>query len=244
MVFVLAAGILSKVLPKVYSTTSTLIVVQNGNAATFDAIQAAQVTARTYSDIVSAPVIANQVATQLGVGATEQSIRSAVSVSPVVETQLLRITAEARHASRAQLIANTYAAVVIRYTHEYLGSTAGATLALASSATLPTSPARPRPSLYILVAAILGVFFGVGGAFLLERLDTRLRSADEVRERFNEVILARMPRRGRTPASLNAFDEAFGLLRTNLQFAGPDGPPGLIVVTSAREGEGKTTCVT
>jgi capsular exopolysaccharide synthesis family protein len=243
LAFILSAAVLSKILPKVYSATSTLIVVQNGNAASFDAVQAAQVTARTYSDIVSAPIIASQVAGRLSGGATESSISSAVSVSPVVETQLLKITAEDHNPSRAQLIANTYADVVIGYTHQYLGPTAGATVALASAATRPTGPTRPRPTLYVLVAAILGVFLGVAGVFLLERLDTRLHTAEEIRERFDEVILARMPRRGRTPASSSAFDEAFGLLRTNLQFAGPDGPPRLIAVTSAREGEGKTTCV-
>lgn len=242
-VFVVVAAVISKILPKVYSASSTLIVVQNENAATFDAVQAAQVTARTYSDIVGAPVIASQVARQLGGAATTNSVGSAVSVSPVVETQLLRITAEDRNPARAQRIANVYAATVIQYAHQYLAPSAGATVALAADATRPTAPARPRPTLYVLIAAILGLFVGVGAAFLLERLDTRLHSAEEVRERFGQVILARMPRRGRTAASLNAFNEAFGLLRTNLRFASPDRPLEVIAVTSARDGEGKTTCV-
>jgi capsular exopolysaccharide synthesis family protein len=239
---VLAAGI-SKALPKVYSATATLIVVPNQNAGSFDAVQAAQVTARTYADIVGSRAVAAQVAQQLGGTWTTDSVSSAVSVSPVVETQLLRINAEDRSPTRAQLLANTYATVVVQYTHQQLGSTAGASVALATSATSPTSPVRPKPTLYILIGAILGLFFGVGGAFLMERLDTRLRTADEVRSRFDEMILARMPRRGRTSASLSAFQEAFGLLRTNLHFASPDKPPELILVTSAREGEGKTTCV-
>lgn len=243
VVFVVVAAVISKVLPKVYSATSTLIVVQNGTGTTFDAIQAAQVTARTYSDIVSAPVIAGKVAEQLGGGATARSVESAVSVSPVTETQLLRIKAEAHNPARAQGMANVYAAVVIRYATQYLGPTSHATVALASGATRPMAPTRPRPVLYVLIAAILGLFFGIAGAFLLERLDTRLRTAEEVRERFSQVILARMPRRGRSAASLSAFDEAFGLLRTNLQFASAEGTPSVIAVTSAREGEGKTTCV-
>jgi polysaccharide biosynthesis transport protein len=243
VIFVVLAGVISKVLPKVYSATSTLVVIQKENAATFDAVQAAQVTARTYADIVSAPVIAAQVASKLGGGTTTSSVSSAVSISPVTETQLLKITAEDRNARRAQVLANIYASTVIEYIHQYVGPTVGANVALASGATRPTAPARPRPTLYVLVAAILGLFFGVGAAFLLERLDTRLRTADEVRERFGELILARMPRRGRTETSANAFNEAFGLLRTNLQFASPDRPPKVIAVTSAREGEGKTTCV-
>lgn len=242
-IFVVVGGVISKVLPKVYSATDSLVVVQKENSATFDAVQAAQVTARTYSDIVSAPVIAGTVARQLGGGETQGSVSSAVSVSPVSETQLLRITAEDRSARKAQELANTYASAVIEYIRVNVGPTVGASVALASPATRPASPSRPRPTLYVLVAAILGLCFGVGGAFLAERLDTGLRSADEVRERFDELILARMPRRGNTEASANAFKEAFGLLRTNLSFASPDKPPRVIAVTSAREGEGKTTCV-
>jgi capsular exopolysaccharide synthesis family protein len=243
VVFVGVAAVISKVLPKVYSASSTLIVVQNENAASFDAAQAAQVTARSYSDIVSAPVVASMAASQLGHGVTRSAVSSAVSVSPVSETQLLRITAESRNPALAQRLANVYAGVVIEYTHRYLGTSAGATVALASPAVTPTAPARPRPTLYIFVAAILGLFVGVGGAFLLERLDTRLRTVDKVRSRFKQVVLTRVPRRGTSRLSQNAFEEAFGLLRTNLQFTSPSGAPKVIAVTSAREGEGKTTCV-
>jgi capsular exopolysaccharide synthesis family protein len=243
VLFVVVAGIISKVLPKYYTATSTLIVVGNGNVATFDAVQAAEVTARSYSDIVSAPVIAGLAARRLGGGATTNSVSSAISVSPVAETQLLRISAQGRSPLFAQRLANSYASVVIEYAHRYLGSTAGASLSLASPATRPTSPSRPRPTLYVFIAAILGLFLGVGGAFLLERLDTRLRTVDEVRSRFKQVVLTRIPRRGTSSLSKNAFDEAFGLLRTNLQFASPSGLPKVIAVTSARGGEGKTTCV-
>jgi capsular exopolysaccharide synthesis family protein len=243
VIFVVLGAVISKALPKVYTATSSLVVVQKENAATFDAVQAAQVTARTYSDIVSAPVIAAQVARTLGHGESQTSVSSAISVTPVSETQLLRITAEDRDAGKAQALANTYASAVIEYIRQNVGSTVGANVALASAATRPTSPSRPKPALYVLVAAILGLCFGVGAAFLAERLDTGLRSAEEVRERFDELILARMPRRGRTVASANAFNEAFGLLRTNLSFASPDRNPKVIAVTSAREGEGKTTCV-
>jgi polysaccharide biosynthesis transport protein len=244
VMFVVAAGGLSKVLPKVYSTSSTLLVVQNGNVATFEAAQAAQITARSYSDIVSAPVIASLVATRLGAGATRGSVSSAVSVSPVTETQLVRITAESNSPLYAQRLANVYASVVIEYVRRYLGSSAGATMALANSATRPSSPVRPRPTLYVFIAAIVGLFVGVGAAFLLERIDTRLRTADEFRTRFKQVILTRIPRRGTTIASRKVFDEAFGLLSTNLKFASPRGLPKVIAVTSPREGEGKTTCVT
>ena len=60
VVAVVASAIVSKSLPKVYSTSSKLLVSQSQRNESFDAIQAAQVTARTYSDVLSSPNIARR----------------------------------------------------------------------------------------------------------------------------------------------------------------------------------------
>lgn len=244
--FVIVAAIVSELLPKVYSASATLLVVQNGNAATFDAVQAAQVTARTYASIIDSTEVARLVAARLNDGSTTTSIHSDVSAVPVPETQLLKITAEAGNAVRAEQLANTYGSVVIQFAHKYLGASAGATLATASVATEPTSPSRPKPALYVLIAAFLGFAAACGAALAFDRLDKRLRTSEEVSARFDELILARMPRWGRTKDEISesAMREAFGMLRTNLRFARSGGDPKVVAVTSAREAEGKTTCVT
>ena len=56
-------------------------------------------------------------------------------------------------------------------------------------------------------------------------------------------MLARIPRRGRSDRSATAFREANRILRTNLQFASVGRQVQTIAITSAREGEGKTTTV-
>lgn len=91
------------------------------------------------------------------------------------------------------------------------------------------------------VAGILGLALGLGLAFMRERLDRRLRTLEDVEAVFDVPVLARIPRRGRSEHSRVAFQEASRILRTNLQFASPEGRPRSIAVTSAREGEGKTT---
>lgn len=73
-----AAGLISKTLDKRYSTSSKLLIVPSGDAASFDATQAAQVTARTYSDVLSSPNFARLVANRLGGGAQPNAIQDAV----------------------------------------------------------------------------------------------------------------------------------------------------------------------
>ncbi|MEA2309971.1 MAG: tyrosine-protein kinase, partial [Thermoleophilaceae bacterium] len=84
---------------------------------------------------------------------------------------------------------------------------------------------------------------GVGLALLRDRLDRRLRTPADVEARFEIPVLARVPRKGRSDASVSAFNEAYRILRTNLQFAVGAGRLDSVAITSGAEGEGKTTTV-
>jgi capsular exopolysaccharide synthesis family protein len=243
LAFTITTAIISKTLPKVYSTHSTLLISLPADQGTFDSVQASQALARSYADIIASPNIAQLVATRIGDGANKDDIGKAASFEPVSETQLLRIDAEDEDSARAKEIADTYATVFIDYARRNLTQSTRATISLADSAPEPTSPARPKPTLYTLIAAILGAALGVALAFLRDRLDHRLRTSDDVESRFDKPVLARVPRRGRSDTSITAFRESHRILRTNLQFATGGKPLRSIAVTSGREGEGKTTTV-
>lgn len=240
LAFAGAAAAVSKSLKDVYSASSTLLVTQPTERS-FDAVQAAQVVARTYSNLLESPNVAQVVARRLGGDETADSVRSAVSIEPVAETQLVRITAEGSRAGHARALANTYATVFIERSRTALAGTTNATVSLADPAALPDQPVRPKPLLYTLIAAVLGLAAGLGMAFLRERLDTSLRSLEDVESSFDLPVLSRIPRRGKSETSITAFTEAFRLLRTNLSFSAIDGRPRTVAVTSAAEGEGKTT---
>jgi succinoglycan biosynthesis transport protein ExoP len=242
LLFGAVTAVVSKTLPPVYSTSSSLLVAQSGDTQTFDAVQAAQVVARTYSDLLESPNVARLVARRLGPSVTTGSVERAVSIEPVPETQLIRINAEDRNPRRAKAISDAYAAVFVARSQSLLG-TVKATVLLADSAPLPGQPARPKPVLYTLLGAILGLFAGLGLAFLRERYDIRLRTLDDIESMFDIAVLTRVPRRGKSASSISAFSEAFRVLRTNLQFASPHGTPRTIAVTSTNESEGKTTTV-
>ena len=109
----------------------------------------------------------------------------------------------------------------------------------------------PRPKRDAALALALGLILGIGLAFLRETLDARIRSAEEISEGLRLPLLGRLPAPPKRlaskrqlasvvePASPTA--EAFRLLRTNLDFAKIQHGTRTILVTSALEGEGKTT---
>ena len=101
------------------------------------------------------------------------------------------------------------------------------------------------------IGLALGLALGLGFALLLEALDTRVRTAAEVSQRLGLPLLARIPtppRKLQKPGQLIVKEsptgphaEAFRMLRTNLEFVTLEEHVKTILITSALEGEGKST---
>jgi capsular exopolysaccharide synthesis family protein len=121
------------------------------------------------------------------------------------------------------------------------------------TAEAPSSPVSPNPLRDGAVALVLGAVLGVGVAFLVDTLDERIRSAGDLERVAGGLpTLALIPEspRGADATFVAARDdargpmaEAFRTLRTAVKFAAIDHPIGVIQVTSAAAGEGKTTTV-
>src|ERR687886_2258431 len=206
LAFAVSAAVVSKLLDKVYETKSTLIVAANSKGQTFDQVQASQALARSYDQILGSPNIAQRVADRLADGTTKDYVLSHTSSETIPQTQLIRISAEDRSAGRAQHVANTYAATFLQYARRNLVGTTDARISVADLAPLETKAARPKPTLYTLIAALLGLALGAGAALVRDRFDRRLRTPADVEAQFEIPVLARVPRRGRSDTQVAAFN--------------------------------------
>ena len=113
------------------------------------------------------------------------------------------------------------------------------------------SQIAPTPKKNAILGLILGLVLGLGLAFLVDALDTRVRSANEVGHRLGLAQLARIPPPPKRvakddlvmlaqPTGPNA--EAFRMLRTNLEFASLERDDmRTVLITSAVAKEGKST---
>lgn len=124
-----------------------------------------------------------------------------------------------------------------------LQAVATANARVANVASVPQSPSSPNRKATAVVAVIFGLLLGVGLAFLLNLLNTRARSWEEIEELYGVRSLAGIPQRRRagTARDREIELEPFRMLRNGLSLLAPDGAVRTVLVTSAVSGEGKTT---
>ena len=136
---------------------------------------------------------------------------------------------------------------------EILKATATGNFTKLVPATVPATPYAPQPLRSAILGFGVGLFAGIGLAFLLEQFDTRVRRPEQVVEVLRQPVLGRVPRISRRElgeGSLTTLThpdghvaEAFRMIRTNLDFMAVDAEVRSIVLTSSIQGEGKSVAV-
>lgn len=131
------------------------------------------------------------------------------------------------------------------------------TLQQPSDVLLPSNDPASRVSSGLVLNGIigltLGLMLGLILVFLVDGLDTRVRTVDEIRKRLGLRVLGRMPAPARQiwedeglamlKAPMSDEAEAFRVLRASLDVANVDDQARTIMVTSADAGEGKSTTI-
>jgi len=117
-------------------------------------------------------------------------------------------------------------------------------------ATPPASPTSPKPIQSAVVGFGVGLFAGIALAFVVGQFDTKVRTHAQAGEILGLPVVGRVPRlprrllRAGTLVSLTepegSVAESLRALRSNLDWARIDDGWKSLLVTSSREGEGKT----
>lgn len=133
----------------------------------------------------------------------------------------------------------------LRYSEAELGQAQAKSAATIFEKAEPErTPAKPNMVLNLALGGVLGVFFGFGLAFLLEYMDTTVKSLDDVERFLGVPVLAVVPKEVGILHRANGFNpdaEAYRILRTNIEFNRRNPNANCITVVSGGAGEGKST---
>ncbi len=125
-----------------------------------------------------------------------------------------------------------------------LRAVAGGGANVIGTAVPPSSPSGMHLSTAILVGLLVGVALAFSLVFLLESLDRRIKSIEEVEHEYRLAALTGVPQsafRFDRAADREELLEPYRILRSALDFAAVSHQLDTLLVTSAVSGEGKTT---
>ncbi|GGA20571.1 YveK family protein [Psychrobacillus lasiicapitis] len=142
----------------------------------------------TYNVIIKSPAILSKVIEQLDLNTTPSALTNQITVKNEQNSQVVNITVQDANPNVAVDIANTTATVFQEEIKKLMKVDNVSILTPALLGENP-SPVKPDPMLNMAIAAVIGLMLGVGIAFLLEYLDTTMKTEQDIEEILNLPIL-------------------------------------------------------
>lgn len=254
----LALGMSLLTTPTYQSRVQFYVTVSAGDSASaaYQGSLGAQQRVQSYAELVSSATVAQEVVDSSGVDRAAGEVASSVTAAAESSTVLLAVSVTDTNPERALRIAEGYAEVlpeaINRLETPDGGGPALAKLTVVNPAVLPTTPVAPRTEQNVAIGLVLGLLAGIGIALLVNTLDRRVKSKEQLEALAGKPVVGSIPfrrkedkaegaehivpfREGHSPAA-----EAFRRLRTNMQFLNVDNPPRVFVLTSSVATEGKS----
>jgi len=123
-------------------------------------------------------------------------------------------------------------------------------VSIVDHASVPAAPYKPKLILNLLVGVVLGLIAGMGIAVVLEYISDTIKTRDDVRKKLGIPCLGSIPKRSGKDFLLqdlsdpgSAVSEAYSTVAASLQFSTESGVPKVLLASSARSGEGKSSSV-
>ena len=142
----------------------------------------------TYNVIIKSPAILSLVIDELDLNTTPAALTNKITVNNAEDSQVVNITVQDPDPQRAVDIANKTAQVFQAQIKTLMQVDNVSVLTPAVLGDNP-SPVKPDPMLNMAIAAVIGLMLGVGLAFLLEYLDTTVKTEEDIEELLNLPVL-------------------------------------------------------
>ncbi len=192
VIAVVMSGVLSFfVIKPQYEADTSLLVNQKQSSnpsIQYAEIMANQALVKTYSDIIKSATVEQAVIDQLNLPYTTAQLDKTITVSSPDQSQVIRVKVVSPSQSLSTNIANSLAQVFQNKAQTLMDVQ---NVQIVDQAVSPQNPhpVKPNKKLNIAIAFILGLMVSLGMAFLMEYLDNRLRTEEDVRRYLNLPVL-------------------------------------------------------
>jgi len=237
------------VTPKTYTASANGFISTAGAAVIAGSDEAVQAAA-AYLPLINSTQVRAEIAaaekmdpTQLNGALTARLVESG--------STMIEVTASADDPEAAARLANGALEALAKVVADVEEAGGSKTRALAvipmGNASVPSSPSSPSIKLSVVVGAAVGIAGGYAFLLLRRALDVRVRTHTDMSELMGTGVLGRVPKLGKKGTALadsrvaNIANESFRQIRTGLRFSNVDTEVRTVMITSANQGEGKST---
>lgn len=145
---------------------------------------------KTYSEIGKSRVVAESAATKLGDISPEQ-IEKALTVTPQADTQIVELKVQSNNPEKAYLMMNAVSNSFIQESKRIYPS---GSIQVMDGAKIPQKPVKPNKFLNIFAAFIIGIMASVGISFVLEYMDSTVKTEDDISKCLGLPVIGIVPK--------------------------------------------------
>jgi len=177
-----------------YTATASIYVnntkgMQSNRIDTAD-LSAAQQLVNTYIEIIKSDSVLGKVSSASGLGYSVKDIRKMMKASAVSETEIFQVAIENAEPEIAVKLVNTIAKVAPENISRFVE---GSSVKIIDYAKIPTVPSSPNTLRNTIIGFLLGLVLSVAIVLLMELLDVRIKSAEDLEHAFNIPVLGVIP---------------------------------------------------
>jgi capsular polysaccharide biosynthesis protein len=190
---ILISGIVSFfILQPLYEASSTILVGRKGEDSQTDYqdILLSQKLVTTYGEIIKTSSVLDQVIENQGLNLSVEGLSKKINVSPVKDTEIIRIKVTDQSAFTASNIANEISKVFSLQIQDIMNVDNISILEMASA---PNNPIKPNKKLNIAIAAALGMMASIFLVFIKEYFDNTIKTPDDIARHLELPVLASIP---------------------------------------------------
>lgn len=189
----------------VYSSTASLYVNSNKQQKSEDVSGATLSSSRqlvmTYAEILQARTFLESVVTDMDGKYTVNQIKNMIKMEALNETEILSITVKGNSAEDVYKITKS----IVKYApDELIRVVEAGSVKVLDDASETKTPISPNIRNNTFIGVFIGILLGSLIIVILELFDTRIKSGDEISQRYKEPLLGEIPSlsaRGNTYAS-------------------------------------------
>lgn len=178
--------------PKYDASTQILVNQSNANSNTIyqqaNTVQTNVQLVNTYSVIINNPSVLNQVIKKLNLDMTASELKGMLTVSTEQNSQVFSLTAETDSPSQSVQIVNGVASAFKSQVQKVMNVDNVSILSPANVAS-SLNPVKPKTTINLAIAFVVGLMMSVGLAFLLDYMDNTIKTEEDIEKILGLPVL-------------------------------------------------------